>query len=120
MNLMSPVKDALPRVRLKADVDPTKRAYQSTERQLFHTDGSDVVGLLCLQKSKSGGLSSLSGALYGALFIQFVPGAAEQVSKAAPWAVYGAILLALMLAWPTGAAGALARVTTWITTRSKP
>jgi branched-chain amino acid transport system permease protein len=57
-----------------------------------------------------GGLSSLSGALYGAVFIQFVPHVAAQVSKAAPWAVYGAILLVLMLAWPTGVAGAVARL----------
>jgi branched-chain amino acid transport system permease protein len=67
-----------------------------------------------------GGLSSLSGALYGALFIQFVPRLAEQVSKAAPWAVYGAILLALMLVWPTGVAGGVARLKSWITTRSQP
>lgn len=67
-----------------------------------------------------GGLSSLSGALYGAVFVQFVPGLAEQVSKAAPWAVYGAILLALMLVWPTGVAGGLAHLKSWITTRSKP
>jgi branched-chain amino acid transport system permease protein len=67
-----------------------------------------------------GGLSTLSGALYGALFIQFVPALAEQVSKAAPWAVYGAILLALMLAWPTGIAGGVARLGSWFTSRSKP
>jgi branched-chain amino acid transport system permease protein len=66
-----------------------------------------------------GGLSSLSGALYGALFIQFVPRLAEQVSKAAPWAVYGAILLALMLVWPTGVAGGVTRLKSWITKRSK-
>jgi branched-chain amino acid transport system permease protein len=66
-----------------------------------------------------GGLSSLSGALYGALFIQFVPALAEQASKAAPWAVYGAILIALMLVWPTGIAGGVARLQSWITTRSK-
>jgi branched-chain amino acid transport system permease protein len=65
-----------------------------------------------------GGLSSLSGALYGALFIQFVPRLAEQVSKAAPWAVYGAILLALMRLWPTGMAGGVARLRAWITSRS--
>lgn len=65
-----------------------------------------------------GGLSSLSGALYGAVFIQFVPAFSEQVSKAAPWAVYGAILLVLMLVWPTGVAGAVARLQSWITTRS--
>lgn len=67
-----------------------------------------------------GGLSSLSGALYGALFIQFIPQVAEQVSKAAPWAVYGAILLVLMLVWPTGVAGGVARLKSWIFPRSKP
>ena len=65
-----------------------------------------------------GGLSSLTGPLYGALFIQFVPHVAEQVSKAAPWAVYGAILLALMLVWPTGVAGAAAQLRVWLSTRS--
>lgn len=66
-----------------------------------------------------GGLSSLSGAVYGAVFIQFVPQFAEQVSKAAPWAVYGAILLVLMLVWPTGVAGGVARLRSWIHPRSK-
>jgi branched-chain amino acid transport system permease protein len=66
-----------------------------------------------------GGLSSLSGALFGAVFIQFVPAFAEQVSKAAPWAVYGAILLLLMLVWPTGVAGGIARLRSRIKTRSK-
>jgi branched-chain amino acid transport system permease protein len=67
-----------------------------------------------------GGLSTLSGALYGALFIQFVPALAEHVSKAAPWAVYGAILLVLMLVWPTGAAGAVARLRRLVFQRSNP
>lgn len=66
-----------------------------------------------------GGLSSLSGAVYGAIFIQFVPQFAEQVSKAAPWAVYGAILVAMMLVWPTGVAGGVARLRSWIDSRSK-
>jgi hypothetical protein len=39
--------------------DPTSRIYQTRERQTFHTDSCDVVGLLCLQRAKSGGLSSL-------------------------------------------------------------
>jgi hypothetical protein len=42
-----------------AAVDPTVRAYHTAERQMFHTDGSDIVGLLCLQQAKSGGLSSI-------------------------------------------------------------
>ena len=39
--------------------DPNTRIYQTRERQTHHTDSSDVVGLLCLQTAKSGGLSSL-------------------------------------------------------------
>ena len=39
--------------------DPNVRTYQTTERQHFHTDSCDVVGLLCLKTAKSGGLSSL-------------------------------------------------------------
>jgi hypothetical protein len=42
-----------------ASVDPTVRAYATAERQMFHTDGSDIVGLLCLKQAKSGGLSSI-------------------------------------------------------------
>jgi branched-chain amino acid transport system permease protein len=52
-----------------------------------------------------GGLASISGAFYGAIFIQFVPNIADQVSKAAPWAIYGVILLAFMYVMPTGVAG---------------
>ena len=39
--------------------DPNTRIYQTRERQTFHTDSCDVVGLLCLRAAKSGGLSSL-------------------------------------------------------------
>lgn len=39
--------------------DPNVRTYQTTERQHFHTDSCDIVGLLCLKTAKSGGLSSL-------------------------------------------------------------
>ena len=42
-----------------------------------------------------GGLASISGALYGALFIQFVPNLADEISKAAPWAIYGIFLIVL-------------------------
>jgi branched-chain amino acid transport system permease protein len=52
-----------------------------------------------------GGLSSISGAVYGALFIQFVPNVADQISKAAPWAIYGVFLIVFMYAMPTGVAG---------------
>jgi hypothetical protein len=39
--------------------DPNVRIYQTNERQTFHTDSSDVVGLLCLNTAKTGGLSLL-------------------------------------------------------------
>ena len=52
-----------------------------------------------------GGIGSISGAFYGALFIQFVPNFADQISKAAPWAIYGVFLLAFVYLMPTGVAG---------------
>jgi len=39
--------------------NPNVRIYQTRERQNFHTDSCDVVALLCLQRAKTGGLSSL-------------------------------------------------------------
>ena len=54
-----------------------------------------------------GGLASISGAIYGALFIQFVPTYMQDISKAAPWAVYGIFLIAFMFAMPMGVAGFL-------------
>ena len=42
--------------------DPNVRIYQTQERQTFHTDSCDVVGLLCLQPAKVGGLSLLVSA----------------------------------------------------------
>ena len=43
----------------RSSQDPNTRIYQTHERQTFHTDSCDVVGLLCLQTARSGGLSSL-------------------------------------------------------------
>ncbi|KAJ5129073.1 uncharacterized protein N7443_006189 [Penicillium atrosanguineum] len=44
--------------------DPTKtdrvRIYRTNARQYFHTDGSDIVGLLCVAKSMSGGESDIA------------------------------------------------------------
>ena len=54
-----------------------------------------------------GGLASISGALYGALFIQFIPNVADQLSKAAPWAIYGVFLIGFMYLMPSGVAGAI-------------
>ena len=53
-HLLGHVKD----LGLSSD-DPNTRIYQTRERQTHHTDSCDVVGLMCLQTAKSGGLSSL-------------------------------------------------------------
>jgi branched-chain amino acid transport system permease protein len=61
-----------------------------------------------------GGVASIGGAIFGALFIVFIPNVADQVSKAAPGAVYGILLIALLYLMPAGVAGfmrgALARL----------
>ncbi len=47
-------------------LDPKYRGYQTTEELRYHTDSCDIVGLLCLARAKSGGLSSIASA--GAIF----------------------------------------------------
>lgn len=42
-----------------ATTDPTARIYQTTERQTYHTDSCDIVGLLCLKTAKAGGASAV-------------------------------------------------------------
>ena len=54
-----------------------------------------------------GGLASIAGALYGALFIQFVPNIADEISKAAPWAIFGIFMIGFVYLMPTGVAGAI-------------
>ena len=39
--------------------DPTARIYQTNARQNYHADSTDIVSLLCLQRSMSGGASSI-------------------------------------------------------------
>ncbi len=65
-----------------------------------------------------GGLASISGAVFGALFIQFVPNWAQDISKAAPWAIFGVFLIVFMYVMPFGIAGAIRLL--WIrATRSR-
>jgi hypothetical protein len=39
---------------------PEVRLYRTRERQDFHTDGADIIGLLCLHAAQSGGESKLA------------------------------------------------------------
>jgi branched-chain amino acid transport system permease protein len=67
---------------------------------------SFVVGIVV------GGLASIPGVVVGALFIEFIPNVADRISdvlgesaKALPWAIYGVLLILIMYAAPSGAAG---------------
>jgi branched-chain amino acid transport system permease protein len=52
-----------------------------------------------------GGLASISGAIYGALFIQFIPNVADQISKSAPSAIFAGFLILCMFLMPQGFVG---------------
>jgi branched-chain amino acid transport system permease protein len=57
-----------------------------------------------------GGLASIPGAFFGALFIQFVPNIADEMSKAAPGAIFGIFLIAFMYLMPLGVMGIVRRI----------
>jgi branched-chain amino acid transport system permease protein len=68
-----------------------------------------------------GGLASISGAIFGAFFIQFVPNWAQDISKAAPWAIYGVFLIGFMYAMPRGIAGSIRLAAVrWLRRRGEP
>lgn len=52
-----------------------------------------------------GGVASIGGTIVGGLFVEFIPNVADKLSKAAPGAVYGVILIAVMFLMPDGAGG---------------
>jgi branched-chain amino acid transport system permease protein len=53
------------------------------------------------------GLGSLWGLAFGAALIEFLPVHAQDVSKTAPDVIFGAVLIAVMILLPAGAAGLL-------------
>jgi branched-chain amino acid transport system permease protein len=57
-----------------------------------------------------GGLATISGAILGALFIEFVPVYASDVNDALTGLIYGGVLIAFMWVLPEGAAGLPRRV----------
>ncbi len=65
-----------------------------------------------------GGLASIPGAIFGAMFIQYVPNIADEISKSAPAAIYGVLLIGLMYLMPTGVMGGLQRL--WMKFKTKP
>ena len=68
------------------------------------------LSILLLASVVLGGLSSLTGVIFGALLIEFLPIYAQEVSDQAPSVVFGAVLILCMIVLPAGAAGLLHRV----------
>ena len=64
-----------------------------------------------------GGLASIPGAIFGGIFIQFVPNIADELSKSAPAAIYGLLLIGFMYLLPMGVMGGVYKF--WLRMRSK-
>ncbi len=75
--------------------------YVSPESYSIFLSVSFLVG------SAVGGIATIGGAIVGGLFIQFVPNLANDVSDAAPWAIYGLAMLLFMYLMPRGVVGSL-------------
>jgi branched-chain amino acid transport system permease protein len=65
------------------------------------------LSLSFLVGSAVGGIATIGGAVIGGIFIEFVPNLANDVSDAAPWAIYGLVMLLFMYAMPRGVVGSL-------------
>ena len=71
--------------------DPTSRGNEmGLVGMNYHSDGSDLVGLLCLRKAKHGGLSCVANAV--AIYNELVrtrPDAVDTLSEPLPWDLLG-------------------------------
>src|SRR5215471_8802706 len=65
------------------------------------------LSLSFLVGSAIGGIATIFGAIVGGLFIEFVPNIANDISDAAPWAIYGLTMLLFMYVMPRGVVGTL-------------
>lgn len=86
-------------------------AYVAPDSFDFFLSISFVVGIIV------GGVATIPGAIFGAIFIQFIPNIAGEISKSAPWAVYGVTLIVVMYLMPDGVAGMIRRVFLRLTSR---
>jgi branched-chain amino acid transport system permease protein len=69
-----------------------------------------TVSLAFLAAIVVGGLATIAGALFGALFIEFVPVYASDVNDALTGVIYGGVLILFMYLLPDGAVGLLRRI----------
>jgi len=73
--------------------------YVSSDSYGFYLSVSLLTGIVV------GGLCSIAGVVFGAIFIMVVPNVADSISKAAPWAIYGVFMIGTMYLMPQGMAG---------------
>lgn len=66
-----------------------------------------LLSIALLVGSVVGGLGSIGGAVFGGLFIVFVPNLSQSISDAAPYVIYGMLMIVLMFVMPNGVAGAV-------------
>jgi branched-chain amino acid transport system permease protein len=78
------------------------------------------LSLSFLVGSAVGGITTIGGAIVGGLFIEFVPNIANDISDAAPWAVYGLAMLLFMYAMPRGVVGSLGPWFAWSMQKIRP
>ena len=64
-----------------------------------------TLSILLLASVVAGGLASLSGVIFGALLIEYLPIYAQNISKQAPSVAFGAVLIICMFVLPGGIAG---------------
>jgi branched-chain amino acid transport system permease protein len=69
-----------------------------------------TISLAFLAAIVVGGLGTIVGAVFGALFIEFVPVYASDVNDALTGVIYGGVLILFMYLLPDGAAGLLRRL----------
>lgn len=81
---------------------------------------SFILSITLLIGAVIGGLASIPGAIYGAIFIQFVPNWAQDISKAAPGAIFGVFLILFTYFMPNGIAGAVRLVGARFSRKRKP
>ena len=68
---------------------------------------SPMLSIMFLVGAVIGGIGIWWGPLFGALFIQFVPNIAEDLSKSATSAIYGVFMMGAVFLLPTGVSGGL-------------
>jgi len=69
-----------------------------------------LLSIIFLVGAVIGGMASLWGPLFGAVFIQYVPNVADELSKSASWAIYGGFMVASVFLMKDGIAGAIGRL----------